>query len=183
MESAAKLVRVGERTAWQARELKELDPVAASEVKEGKVKLHTALRRAKATKAAAKEAKAKGKPEDDAPRDGAERRIPDRAIDALTNGAAENARIRRELNKLRKDTHAHAATIGGALILVASIDEHFLGLVSHIKYALPWTSCPMSGSIDDTCDDACKLCHGRQWISKSQWDGVPEAARKAAGNE
>lgn len=171
VDVVAAKVHVAPRTVASARELRELDPVAAVRVKDGKETLHSALRKAKA--AAGTPPKAPPKPAA-ARVDSAGRPMHPAAAAALTDGAALFARLNNMALALGRGIKDLCASPDGRLMQWAEIKTDLDNIRRVLRYAAPHTSCPMG----DPCDDDCRLCRGTQWIGESQWDNVPEDIKR-----
>ena len=58
----------------------------------------------------------------------------------------------------------------GRLIRVQPFEIEIDAAMSALRYAAPYSSCPM----DDECEPSCKLCGGTQWIGESQFESLPD---------
>lgn len=171
VEAVAAKVHVAPRTVASARELRALDPAAATRVKDGKETLHSALRKAKV--AAGSPTKAPPKPAA-ARVDAAGRPMHPAAAAALTDGAALFSRLNAMALALGRGIKDLCTSPEGRLMQWAEIKTDLDNIRRVLRYAAPHTSCPMG----DPCDDDCRLCRGTQWIGESQWDNVPDDIKR-----
>ena len=62
----------------------------------------------------------------------------------------------------------------GRQLHAQSIETDFKNIERALRFSAPYSTCPM----DDPCDDKCAMCHGTQWISEAQYDGMPRELKK-----
>lgn len=156
---------VSPRAVVQAQELIKLDPAAAERVKQGKESLGGALKKAKAAVAL----NATPAPATDV------LGLPIHAVaaEALTIGAAEYRRLILLMRNAKRDVDALIAAPVGRLLNAQQIRVDFENILRQLKFATPYTSCPM----DDPCDDKCRVCMGTQWIGKLQFESLPPGTK------
>lgn len=156
---------ISPRTVVRAQELRNLDPKAAEAVKSGRVKLGTALRKAKAAAAApARPVLASNA------RDSAGATINPIAYDHLTRGRSKFQHWGKELVRIKREILACASDPLGRMLTSAAIEADFANLVRQLANAAPYSSCPLEAK----CEPTCKLCRGTQWITKNQFDSLPK---------
>jgi len=169
VEAASRRVHVAPRTVHTARKLREMDPEAARRVRDGQQSLNSAMREAKA--------KLEPKPKTSSPEtDDAGRPIHPRARQAIAEGREVAKAIVRDIHAIKRRALAFAASDFGRGVHVQSIETDFANLVRAIRFAAPYTSCPLG----DPCDSKCTLCHGTQWITQSSYDGMPDEFKTGA---
>jgi len=165
IDAVSKSVHVAPRTLRYARELRQFSPAAAERVKAGTESLHGALKRAKAAVA---------KPVPPVPPkpvnvDEAGHPIHAKARAVLVEGRARFKAMINQVRALKRETAKLTEEALGRCLHRPSTDTDYENIVRALKFAAPYSSCPLG----DPCDDGCQLCHGTQWISESEYKTVP----------
>lgn len=178
---------ISPRAIDHARELKQIDRDAFEAIKASARTMQRpgAAKRDKAPRTvsgALKKAKAviarrEAPPEPVAPTDDAGHPIHPRATDALNSGRAKFRAIINALHALKRDALALTDTDLGRHLHRQSIETDFENIARQLRFAAPYSSCPLN----DPCGEGCKLCRGTQWISESQYAGMPTQFKKKVG--
>lgn len=82
-------------------------------------------------------------------------------------------KIVNELNGLRRKIENLAKHPFGKELRVQSIQTDFKNISRAVRFATPHTTCPYMPN----CEDGCNLCGGARWVTKEQWERVPEEDR------
>lgn len=62
---------------------------------------------------------------------------------------------------------------GAAWLNVREVVSHLNNALEAVRFAVPYTSCPMGVN----CSDRCRACRGTGFIPKAVYDALPEGMR------
>lgn len=78
-----------------------------------------------------------------------------------------------DLNALRRRVEALGERAVGKEIRTQQIATDFKNISTAVRFAKPHTTCPYMPN----CEDGCNTCGGARWVTKEQWDRIPEEDR------
>lgn len=168
--------RIASEGEWSARRVqrnlavRRMAPERVREIVAGKKTAFAVIKETNAKNAEAAKPKVPARP-----KDSAGRAIHPKAAEALTTGRERCKALIRQLQALRREVVALGPDLG-RLLHQQTIETDFGNLEKALKFAAPYTSCPLG----DPCPASCKLCRGTQWIGEQQWAGVPAPLKKGA---
>lgn len=161
VEAAAAAVGVSPRYVAEASRIAAKSPEVAGKLKAGELTLSEAKRLTREPQ------KAAGGPDE---RDEAGRAIHPRAAEALA-GADVFDELISQLHAIKRRALELPDDGLGREIVKERFEREIRNAITALKFAKPYTSCPMH----DPCTASCKLCRGLQWITKEQfsrWEAV-----------
>jgi len=78
-----------------------------------------------------------------------------------------------DLRAMKRRIVAMANGPCGACMSAKELDIIISDAINHIKMGAPFAVCPHYPA----CEDGCKVCRGRKWVSRSVWNALPKNLR------
>ena len=146
----------------RARRLKKESPELAKKVLAGEMSLGSALLSI---------AKAAPPPDDDETEtDGLGVKQDEPRVVAALRELPRFRTIANRLHAIKRDIAELAESECGAEIRADQVELHIKNAVTAIRFAEPFTACPLG---KQNCKRGCKVCGGKRWITKEQYDRLP----------
>lgn len=108
------------------------------------------------------------------PVDGLGKPINDPKVLAAFEAWAASGTVIRDLHKLRRAILALAASADGVFINPKRVDAEFRNIVAELRFAQPFTTCPMGTN----CERGCRYCKGAHWVTEAIWKRLPEELKR-----
>lgn len=114
-------------------------------------------------------------PPEDSLVDDLERPVTDPAVFAAFHEQVQLDDVIKAIGTLIKKVDALRETpIGAELRKSITTDLH--NAMKAVEFAKPYTTCPYAPN----CENGCKACDGRKWVTKEIWERIPEEIKRTA---
>lgn len=106
--------------------------------------------------------------------DDAGRQVTDEKVLEALSHADEFRELVNAAHGCKRDIIALARTELGAELRAQQIERDFRNIVKAVEFAVPFTTCPYMPN----CPRGCATCNKKRWVTREQWERIPEEDRK-----
>lgn len=94
----------------------------------------------------------------------------ERVAQAFAAWALAGRAVIADLHRVRRQVLSLAESPDGCLINAQRINVEFRNIVAELRFAQPYTTCPLGTN----CDRGCRYCKGTHWVTRKVYERIPE---------
>lgn len=164
IDHAAKQAKTNPTYVAAAKKIKDADPELHKKVLDGSMSIAEAKEQAKAKSLPPP-------PVEDHEIDGLNQAVTEPKVVAALRERAWFGEVVNQVHALKREILEFAKSEAGQELREQQIKTHFENIAAAIRFAEPFTACPLGA---DNCKRGCKACKGRRWLSKQQYEMLPK---------